>query len=114
MRPRRTAKYLHDVLAAGESAMRLSTGMSFDEYLQDEAVRLAVERQFITIGEALTQLDRLDPDMVARIEHAREIIGFRNVLVHGYSVIDDRVVWSALQSDLAILMRQVRDLLEQP
>ena len=66
-----------------------------------------------TIGEALAQLDRLDPDIVARIEYAGEIIGFRNVLVHGYSVIDDRVVWAALQSDLPILMRQVRELLEE-
>jgi len=113
MKPPSMAKHLYDVLDAGESAARLSAGMSFEEYLQNEAVRLAVERQSITMGAALTQLHRLDPDIVAWIEHAGEIIGFRNVLVHGYSVIDDRVVWAALQSDLPILMRQVRELLEE-
>jgi uncharacterized protein with HEPN domain len=112
MRRHRTAKVLHDVLDAGESVARLTAGMSFDEYLHGEAVRLAVERQFITIGEALTQLDRADPAAVAQIEHAREIIGFRNVLVHGYSVIDDRVVWGAVQGDLPVLLHRVRQLLE--
>lgn len=51
--------------------MRLVEGMSFDTYVGSEAVRLAVERQFITIGEALTQLNRTDPDTVARIGSAR-------------------------------------------
>ena len=53
MKPPRMAKHLYDVLDAGESVARLSAGMSFEEYLQNEAVRLAVERQFITIGRVL-------------------------------------------------------------
>lgn len=112
MRRHRASKLLHDILDASESVMRLVRGMSFDTYVGNEAVRLAVERQFITIGEALTQLSKTDPDMVARIDHARQIIGFRHVLVHGYSVIDDRVVWDAAQNDLPSLVRQVRGLLE--
>jgi uncharacterized protein with HEPN domain len=78
MGARRVPKYLHDILDAGDSVVRLSADMSFEEYRANEAVRLAVERQFITMGEPLTQLDAQDPNTAAQVEHAREVIGFRN------------------------------------
>jgi uncharacterized protein with HEPN domain len=81
-------------------AERLAGEISFEEYLENDAVRLAVERLFITIGEALAQAQKLDPEAIAEIGHVREIISFRNILVHGYAMVDDRVVWNALQQHL--------------
>jgi uncharacterized protein with HEPN domain len=48
----------------------------------------------VIIGEALNQLARLDPAIVARVTRHRRIIGLRNILVHSYAKVDDRVVWS--------------------
>ncbi len=110
MLPPRVAKYLLDILEATEMAKRLAAGLSFEEYVRQDAVRLAVEREFITIGEALAQLQKLEPDVVAHISHVREIIGFRNILVHGYAIVDDRVVWNTLQQRLSQLRDEVQDL----
>jgi uncharacterized protein with HEPN domain len=41
----------------------------------------------------------------------RKIIGFRNVLVHGYEMIDDQIVWQTFQQHLPILKHQVENLL---
>ncbi|MBV5277366.1 DUF86 domain-containing protein [bacterium] len=47
----------------------------------------------------------------ARITDYRRIIAFRNVLIHGYDVIDPAIVWSAVEVDLAPLLADVQLLL---
>ena len=39
------------------------------------------------------------------------IIAFRNVLIHGYDVVDPAIVWSAIADDLSPLLRNVTELL---
>ncbi len=70
-----------------------------------------MERQFEIIGEALNRLSRIDSDLAAQIRDYRRIIAFRNVLIHGYADIDDRIVWGILVSQLPILHREVAALL---
>ena len=65
------------------------------ECFGDDSRRSAVERQLEIIGEALNNLRRLDADMAASIPEVHRIIGLRNVLAHGYAVVDDNVVWAA-------------------
>ena len=56
-------------------------------------VTAAVERKLEVIGEALNQLSKRSPELAQRVPHWREIIGFRNVLIHGYATIDHARVW---------------------
>jgi uncharacterized protein with HEPN domain len=76
-------------------------------------LRSAVERQLTIVGEALNRLKKIDPATVSSITNARQIIAFRNILVHGYNVVRDEVVWGILEADLPILSREVNTLLEQ-
>jgi uncharacterized protein with HEPN domain len=75
-------------------------------------LRAAVEREFEIIGEALAGLARLDEDLVSGISEYRRIIAFRNILIHGYAEIDDRLVWDIVESKLPILRREVAALIE--
>lgn len=46
------------------------------------------------------------------IEHAARIVSFRNILIHGYDLIDDARAWQTIQADLPALQRQVEDILQ--
>ena len=63
------------------------------------------------VGEALTQLAKRDTALVRRISEYRSIIAFRNVLIHGYAQVDDKLVWDVVQTRLPALRQQVGDLL---
>lgn len=66
-------------------------------------MRSAVERQLMIIGESVTQLSRLFPDVSATLGDISVIIAFRNRLVHGYSTVDHAIVWGVIQDDLPML-----------
>jgi uncharacterized protein with HEPN domain len=54
-------------------------------------VQSAVERPFEIIGEALNQLSKIAPDITAKIPDCGQIIAFRNILIHGYAVLETAV-----------------------
>lgn len=76
-------------------------------------LRMAVERAFSIIGEALIQLTREDAGIAARLSESRNIIAFRNILVHAYAQIDDRIVWGIVESRLPVLIREVSMLMDE-
>jgi uncharacterized protein with HEPN domain len=73
----------------------------------------AVERKFEIIGEALNRISASDPAILKRISGYRRIIGFRNVISHGYDVVDLEIVWDAVRNHLPVLIREVEELLAE-
>lgn len=49
---------------------------------------------------------------VEKITDYEKIISFRNVLVHGYDVIDDSTVWSAIIENIPSLLQEIQNLLD--
>jgi uncharacterized protein with HEPN domain len=107
-----TKKILEDIRLAVSHILDFTSGKTFDDYVDDEMLQSAAERQFEIIGEALNRLSKIDPDTVSKISHFQRIISFRNILIHGYDIVDNAVVWDVIQQDLPKLHRQVKDLLE--
>lgn len=103
--------FLWDVQNAAHAIERFSSGRTEDDFLEDEMLRAAVERQFEIIGEALNQLNKVDAAMAARIPDLAQIIAFRNLLIHGYAVIDARRVWRIRQTASPPLIEAVTALL---
>ncbi len=64
------------------------------------------------IGEALAQLARVDAPLAAKITDFRSIVAFRNILVHAYAQVDERIVWDIVQSKLPVLVREVAALMD--
>jgi uncharacterized protein with HEPN domain/predicted nucleotidyltransferase len=106
------ATFLWDARRAAERILRFSAGRSFDDYLDDEMLRSAVERQFEIIGEAFSGLQRIDASVAAQVPDLRQIIGFRNVLIHAYATVNDRTVWDVVQDDLPRLLTILIQLLD--
>lgn len=105
-------KYLHDICQAADSIARFVAAKSLADFENDALLRSAVERQFEIIGEALARLVRLDPALAERITECRRIIGFRNILIHGYAKVDPRMVWDIIETKLPRLRDEVGRLLE--
>ena len=85
---------------------------SWADYEADPLLRSAVERQFEIVGEALSQLARAAPDFAARVPDLPRIVAFRNLLIHGYAAIDDRLVWEVASERAAPLVAVLDDLLK--
>jgi len=75
-------------------------------------VRAAVERKFEIIREALNRICGSDPALLGGISDYQRIISFRNIIAHGYDVVDVEIVWDAVRNYLPVLIRQVEQLLE--
>lgn len=106
MRPE-AAAFLWDVRNAADRVGAFIEGVTRDEYLGDELRRSAVERQLEILGEVLNNLRRVDAETAALIPEIQRIIGLRNVLAHGYAVVDDTVVWAAATSRVPELRARV-------
>ena len=89
----------------------MTAGKTFTDFDGDFVLRSAVERQFEFVGEALRQLDRLDATLAAKIPDLRLIVAFRNILIHGYALIDRARVWRAVEDHLPPLRAALDDLL---
>ena len=48
-----------------------------------------------------------------RITDFRSIIAFRNILIHDYAQIDDRLVWEIVQFKLPVLVGEVNTLMSE-
>lgn len=106
-----TRTLLEDVRQAVEAIRRFTANKSLQDYLADDQLQASVERKFEITGEALNRLSHLDPDTVERIEGYQRIIAFRNTLIHGYSAIDNRIVWDIVLTHLPKLESDIRQLL---
>ncbi len=104
-------KYLYDVQRAAALVVDFIADRRFEAYQTDAMLRAAVEREFEIIGEALAQLAKVDGELAARISEYRRIIAFRNILIHGYADVDDRLVWDIVKAKLPKLQAEVDALL---
>ena len=104
-------KYLHDIERAATLIEEFVAGKGASDYAGDAMLRSAVERQFEIIGEAVGQLARADESTAEQIGDYQQIIAFRNILIHGYADVDDRLVWNVIETRLRSLIAEVRGLL---
>ena len=80
----------------------------FNMYDKDRKTQSAVERQLVIIGEALNKLRLIENEFI--IENDKQIIGFRNRLVHAYDSIDNSIVWAIINRHLEKLKVEIEGL----
>ena len=107
------AKLLWDALQACDLILTFTAGKSFENYQDDVLLRSGVERQFEIVGEALNQMSKVDSAAADAIPQFRQAVSFRNLLIHGYSAVDDRVVWTVVVEHLPPLKLALVAMLER-
>ena len=81
----------------------------FEEYAVNKTKRRAVERELEIIGEAMTKLLKLNPEI--QISYARLIVDLRNKVIHAYDSVDDVLIWKIVLKDIPVLEKEVKVLL---
>ena len=103
-------KYLVDIILSIELIDDFFINCpSFIDYKSDLKTKSAVERQLIIIGEVINKIKKTDD---TELSYSKEIINFRNRLVHAYDSIDDTIVWAIKHNHLPKLKTEVEALLK--
>ena len=108
--PRDLRAYTEEILNSLAEIESFISGMDFGEYAQDVKTKAAVERKLLNIGEALNQANQINKEIENEITDFRKIIGFRNILVHGYFGVDDALVWDVVSTKLKQLKTDIESL----
>ena len=104
-------KYLSDILMAIELIEEFTADIKdFNLYDSDKKTQSAVERQLAIIGEALNHFRRVEPEI--KIENDKQIVAFRNRLVHAYDNLDNSIIWAILSRHILPLKTEVEKLLK--
>lgn len=104
--------FLWDVKQAAMAVQSFTEGLDGPDYVGNALVQAAVERKFEIIGEALSQLSKLAPELAAQVPYLSQTIAFRNQLIHGYAKVNHLTVWNVIQDSLPGLLVKVQALLE--
>jgi len=105
--------FLWDANEAAKLVAEFTAVVSFDEYAASRLRQSAVERQFEVIGEALNQLSKIAPEIAAQVPALKQIVSFRNVLIHGYATLNQAHVWRIAQESLPELAAVLGRLLDE-
>jgi uncharacterized protein with HEPN domain len=67
---------------------------NFKDFQKDIKTKRAVERNIGIIGEAISRILKVHPDI--RISHTRKIVDTRNRIIHGYDSVSEDILWGII------------------
>ena len=109
--PHRPEKYLRDMLDRAALIQTYTTAKTREDFLNTHLMQDAVHWNLCIIGEALSQLRRVDEPMAQKLTGQAKIVGLRNQLIHGYDSVNTDITWEILQKHLPLLIQELRALL---
>ena len=111
--PRNLKKICFDILQAVAEIQDFTAHKTLTDYQTNRMLKMAVEREYEIIGEALRRMQTEFPERFFAISDGRKIIDFRNILAHGYDAVSDEIVWSVTQNNLQVLKMEIEQFFEE-
>jgi uncharacterized protein with HEPN domain len=99
--------YLIDIHQCLEELALFVDGKTLADYRSDALLRRGIEREFTIIGEIMRRILHHFPETASRIQDARSIADFRNVIVHEYNLLDEAKIWNIATVSAPILKQRV-------
>ncbi len=104
--------YLSEILASMDKIERYTKGVSYEEFIRNEQLVDAVERNIEKIGEAAAAI----PDAI-REEHPdvpwKTIVGLRNKVIHHYFAVDHDVIWQIATKNIPATRGRIAEILRE-
>jgi uncharacterized protein with HEPN domain len=106
--------YLDDMIQSIDKIFEYTKNISFNEFKNNSLIFDAVVRRLEILGEAANQIKKSDADFYQKYPNIewREIIDFRNILIHGYFGIIEEIVWNVIQNKLQTLQDNLKAIYE--
>ena len=102
--------YIEDALESVEKILKYTKGMSFEDFIEDDKVKDAVERRFQIIGDAVKNIPESIKDKYPEIPW-KSVAGFRDFIVHEYFGIDYSRMWMIIKKELPQLKKVLNDII---
>ncbi len=113
MRPEdRDAGYLWDMLETARETLELMQGVTLEALLSDIRTQRALERTLEIIGEAAGRISESMRGAHPEIPWIA-IIGQRNIIAHGYAVIDHGRLFATAANDIPTLILNLERIMEK-
>ena len=100
-------KSLYDILSCIEEIESYFSQypLQFEIYRTTPILRSGIHMNLSIIGEATNRILKLQPTF--GISNARQIIGTRNYIIHGYDSLRPEMIWAIVINDLPRLKQEV-------
>ncbi|OGA03219.1 MAG: hypothetical protein A3I00_08905 [Betaproteobacteria bacterium RIFCSPLOWO2_02_FULL_64_12] len=105
------AGHLWDMLESARETRQLLHGYTLGKLLADARTRRALERTLEVLGEAANRVSVPMREAQPRIPWAK-IIGQRNVIAHGYAVIDHSRLYRTVTEDVPGLIAELEQIVK--
>jgi len=102
-------QHIYDAILEIES---YTQNVEIDEFLTNSMMRFACVKQIEIIGEASNHISADFRERFEEIEW-REIVSLRNILVHEYFGVVNRIIWGIIQNDIPDLKVKIEHILNQ-
>lgn len=103
--------YIEDILDAMEKAELLLVDVSYDDFEADFRINFAVIRALEIVGEATKRLPLSIRQQYPDVPWA-DMAGMRDKIIHGYDVVNLRIVWDTVKNRIPIVRPQIQDILK--
>jgi len=104
--------YLSELFDGIRAIQSYAEGMTIDEFVRDPKTLDACIRRFQILGEAAKNLPAEWKEKEPEIPW-KDVVNFRNLLVHEYFRIDETLLWNTIQQDLEPLLSACERILDR-
>jgi uncharacterized protein with HEPN domain len=104
--------FLTHILDAICKIERFTSFLSKNDFVMDDKTNLAVLRLLEIIGEAANHISQDTLQQIPEIPW-KEIVGFRNILIHEYFNVDLDIVWKTIQTNIPEMKSKIQEYLQK-
>lgn len=111
MREKSPLFFLKDIQNSLNKILKYVENINFEQFINDDKTKDAVERNFEIIGEAVKNLSEEFKSAYPNIPF-KQIAGMRDKLIHDYFGVDYEIIWETIQNKLPELNKNIIEIIK--